>query len=1264
MWDNTQYQQAQGPGDWQYPGADQVYRNVIISGGGMSNRWGEDQGTWEMKGNKGIKPTGKNAKQGTKGGWEEYAEREFPTIGYNIAYNYESQGPESTMEMNRQMGYKGGNMEMGYGDGKGGQIGQYPEIKGKGVWHYRESQDGQSKGPYSNYGMETLWGPQGKTGQYYQVGGEKGGVTWTQPTQNMIMEQKPQTEEEYKEEGKHQGKGIENYEEQYEGRNKKKEKFKLRNKPLLRKYTESTDSMERSDDSLQEEPGSKETNKMRYMQQQIRLLRQKVVEKEKRETRNAEDRTYSGMGLEKNIATTGYEDEHRKKGGNKQKVEAIESSESELYNEKDEGYKLGYKGKKKGIMNRGNSDNGREKRAEGKYEQRKEKQEPQEREYNKDIKYIKDPRQGSSKDSWTESQTYKKGKHGKGWAKEKEEDYGKKGYHTDRQSQDTWDRQQEIEEWFPPEPPKMKRSNKNEQSTDYHQLLEGKRQNRERTEINKHKATEERPNRQYRWIQKSGGNTTTEDEEEESEETYWKKTNRQGRQWQQGGTRKESRWEGKQKDQARAAIASEENTRKKENSKQGDRKEYQEDAHYHGIRVEQGKREDTWEYAGRHKEYAEVPQDQRSEQRNKGNVEEYRVNKKIGERYIGPRMEERPQLQEERHGNWREKQKGENKQGKGIILDPMRGRTLGYNGQMNKGKQGEETKGGNYEGKGMQDQGQNVQNLGIIRIPLQPGYGEGKQKGQYGRYTGYGRFQNRGNLGKQGEQHEQKKGQEKDRLENDQSEVKITSPLEKEGNRKYGAEQGARKQTSVTIEQKQENIQGKKFIPQQSKTDMYRIGDDKKSTQEVSPKTPLDGPEKEEAKLDRDHEKLDAEEMETQKGEKQQENSQEGVRQQEERAIVQKASDRKRPIQAEEKIHQETQDQYIRLHINKRHPKYSVEELKFFRAAIEENHTSQTHFTDPSSDYCYRCPLCKKTINRENLTDLIRLHFSMMHNKPNVEYSIVVNGKVDNPVIISNIGKKGRNRDGAQPPAQEFLEKYCGEIPHSQRQNKKQRREKEKSSDDKVEDVNPAKQISLNKKKRMKKRAPEQNTKGTMRKKGVTIKQVGVKRKGKKGQNKGAPKKGKKYRQISEQINKKEAKISSLANHEQKTENKSVLEDKRRGEQDLKGKQVIGIEGKGKDKQQTDVGENPKKKQRSIQDFMSKIQHKGLGTNNGAGNDKQEKEKVGGKEGEESTGKTAKTVIDIPESQHIEKGYIDQKKEKENVGSSKEGKQVGQEDPQ
>ena len=128
------------------------------------------------------------------------------------------------------------------------------------------------------------------------------------------------------------------------------------------------------------------------------------------------------------------------------------------------------------------------------------------------------------------------------------------------------------------------------------------------------------------------------------------------------------------------------------------------------------------------------------------------------------------------------------------------------------------------------------------------------------------------------------------------------------------------------------------------------------------------------------------------------------------------------------------------------------------------NHTSQTHFTDPAADYCYRCPLCYKTINKENLTDLIRLHFGMMHNDPHTEYSIIINGEIENPLIIGNLRKKGRNRDGAKPPAQEFMHKYCRELPASQPRFRKKRKEEDKLSKDKEEGQEDELKGSLDKK--------------------------------------------------------------------------------------------------------------------------------------------------------------------------------------------------------
>ena len=46
--------------------------------------------------------------------------------------------------------------------------------------------------------------------------------------------------------------------------------------------------------------------------------------------------------------------------------------------------------------------------------------------------------------------------------------------------------------------------------------------------------------------------------------------------------------------------------------------------------------------------------------------------------------------------------------------------------------------------------------------------------------------------------------------------------------------------------------------------------------------------------------------------------------------------------------------------LNKLQANFSKEELELFRDAIEAGRINQTHFTDPSLDYCYRCPICQK----------------------------------------------------------------------------------------------------------------------------------------------------------------------------------------------------------------------------------------------------------------------------------------------------------------
>ena len=132
-------------------------------------------------------------------------------------------------------------------------------------------------------------------------------------------------------------------------------------------------------------------------------------------------------------------------------------------------------------------------------------------------------------------------------------------------------------------------------------------------------------------------------------------------------------------------------------------------------------------------------------------------------------------------------------------------------------------------------------------------------------------------------------------------------------------------------------------------------------------------------------------------------------------------------------------EQIIELHINKLQPYFSQEELHFPKEAVTTNHMSQTHFTNPKAGYCYRCPLCQKLINCENLATCLKLHFNMMHYDPMKEYSIIINGKYDHPINIQNIRKRGRNREGATPPEDGEVRTYCKEIQQSNKKHKKQK---------------------------------------------------------------------------------------------------------------------------------------------------------------------------------------------------------------------------------
>ena len=63
----------------------------------------------------------------------------------------------------------------------------------------------------------------------------------------------------------------------------------------------------------------------------------------------------------------------------------------------------------------------------------------------------------------------------------------------------------------------------------------------------------------------------------------------------------------------------------------------------------------------------------------------------------------------------------------------------------------------------------------------------------------------------------------------------------------------------------------------------------------------------------------------------------------------------------------EKEDKKVVLEINKRKACFSEAEIQFFREAVEEGSVGQTHFTDPSPDYRYGCPLRNMIINGETL---------------------------------------------------------------------------------------------------------------------------------------------------------------------------------------------------------------------------------------------------------------------------------------------------------
>ena len=69
--------------------------------------------------------------------------------------------------------------------------------------------------------------------------------------------------------------------------------------------------------------------------------------------------------------------------------------------------------------------------------------------------------------------------------------------------------------------------------------------------------------------------------------------------------------------------------------------------------------------------------------------------------------------------------------------------------------------------------------------------------------------------------------------------------------------------------------------------------------------------------------------------------------------------------------------QIQQVEINKRAAASSQEELVFYREAIDQAHTSQTHFADLGASFRYRCPISSRAANSEDFPQSVRMHFTL-----------------------------------------------------------------------------------------------------------------------------------------------------------------------------------------------------------------------------------------------------------------------------------------------
>ena len=83
--------------------------------------------------------------------------------------------------------------------------------------------------------------------------------------------------------------------------------------------------------------------------------------------------------------------------------------------------------------------------------------------------------------------------------------------------------------------------------------------------------------------------------------------------------------------------------------------------------------------------------------------------------------------------------------------------------------------------------------------------------------------------------------------------------------------------------------------------------------------------------------------------------------------------------------------------------------------------------TDPGAPYCYRCPLCNRVTNWENLAKSATIHFALKRQTQKT-YHICTNRKTANVQIIKP-NAPGKVGEGDRPPTVEFIGGRCAEIP-------------------------------------------------------------------------------------------------------------------------------------------------------------------------------------------------------------------------------------------